>query len=71
LIQRFVGAIYSLGWKEALWDKYVMAAPRLRTQSEKQYGDRKLRTRRKAVIGRFAENRHFGLKLTLAFTTLR
>ncbi|PHR54100.1 MAG: hypothetical protein COA47_15945, partial [Robiginitomaculum sp.] len=28
LIPRFDGAIYSLEWKEALWDKYVTAAPR-------------------------------------------
>ena len=34
LIPRFDGAICSLEWKEALWDKYVMAAPRPRTQSE-------------------------------------
>ena len=46
LIPWFDGAIYSLEWKEALWDKFVMGAPRLRTPSEQQYSDRKLRTRR-------------------------
>ncbi|MFT7310038.1 MAG: hypothetical protein ACI853_000522, partial [Paracoccaceae bacterium] len=30
LIPRFDGAICSLEWKEALWDKYVTAAPRPR-----------------------------------------
>jgi hypothetical protein len=39
LIPRFDGAICSLEWKEALWDKYVTAAPRPRTQSEQQYSD--------------------------------
>ncbi|MBQ0803914.1 MAG: hypothetical protein KBT65_03430 [Sulfitobacter sp.] len=46
LIPWFDGAIYSLEWKEALWDKFVMGAPRPRTPSERQYSDRKLRTRR-------------------------
>ena len=46
LIPWFDGAIYSLEWKEALWDKFVMVAPRPRTPSEQQYSDRKLRTRR-------------------------
>ena len=46
LIPWFDGAIYSLEWKEALWDKFVMGAPRPRTPSEQQYSDRKLRTRR-------------------------
>jgi hypothetical protein len=46
LIPRFDGAICSLEWKEALWDKYVTAAPRPRTQSEQQYSDRKLQPRR-------------------------
>jgi hypothetical protein len=41
----FDGAILSLEWKEALWDKFVMAAPRPRTPSEQQYSDRKLRSR--------------------------
>ena len=31
LIPRFDGAILSEEWKEALWDKFVMAAPRTRT----------------------------------------
>ncbi|MBQ0805896.1 MAG: hypothetical protein KBT65_13685, partial [Sulfitobacter sp.] len=44
LIPWFDGAIYSLEWKEALWDKFVMGAPRPRTPSERQYSDRKLRT---------------------------
>ncbi|AIL65222.1 hypothetical protein NOVO_04195 [Rickettsiales bacterium Ac37b] len=30
---------------EELWDKYYMAAPRLRTQLEKNYSDRKLRSK--------------------------
>ena len=46
LIPWFDGAIYSLEWKEALWDRYVTAAPRLRTLSELQYSDRKLQPRR-------------------------
>ena len=46
LIPRFDGAICFLEWKEALWDKYVTAAPRPRTQSEQQYSDRKLQPRR-------------------------
>lgn len=31
LITRFDGVILSQEWKNALWDKFVMAAPRLRT----------------------------------------
>jgi hypothetical protein len=46
LIPRFDGAILSLEWKEAVWDKFVMGAPRRRTRSEQQYSDRKLRSRR-------------------------
>ena len=46
LIPRFDGAILSLEWKEAAWDKFVMGAPRPRTPSEQQYSDRKLRSRR-------------------------
>ena len=42
MIPRFDGVIFSLEWKEALWDKFVMAAPRPRTPSEQQYSDRKL-----------------------------
>ena len=42
LIPRFDGVIFSLEWKEALWDKFVIAAPRPRTPSEQQYSDRKL-----------------------------
>jgi hypothetical protein len=34
LIPWFDGVILSLEWKEALWDKFVMAAPRPRTPSE-------------------------------------
>jgi hypothetical protein len=45
LIPRFDGAILSLEWKDALWDKFVTAAPRPRTLSEQQYSDRKLRSR--------------------------
>ena len=45
LIPRFDGAILSLEWKEAVWDKFVMAAPRPRTRSELTYSDRKLRSR--------------------------
>ncbi|MFV0409164.1 MAG: hypothetical protein ACK5LJ_05545, partial [Paracoccus sp. (in: a-proteobacteria)] len=37
LIPRFDGAILSLEWKDALWDKFVTAAPRPRTLSEQQY----------------------------------
>ncbi|USU07926.1 DDE-type integrase/transposase/recombinase [Sphingomonadaceae bacterium OTU29MARTA1] len=46
LIPRFDGAILSLEWKEAVWDRYVMGAPRPRTPSEQQYSDRRLRSRR-------------------------
>jgi hypothetical protein len=46
LIPRFDGAILSLEWKEAVWDRFVMGAPRPRTPSEQQYSDRKLRSRR-------------------------
>ena len=42
MIPRFDGVILSLEWKEALWDKFVIAAPRPRTPSEQQYSDRKL-----------------------------
>ena len=42
MIPRFDGVIFSLEWKEALWDKFVIAAPRPRTPSEQQYSDRKL-----------------------------
>jgi uncharacterized protein involved in response to NO len=45
LIPRFDGAILSREWKEALWDKFVAAAPRPRSPSERQYSDRKLRSR--------------------------
>nr|WP_152988346.1 hypothetical protein [Paracoccus sp. MKU1] len=45
LIPRFDGAILYLEWKDALWDKFAMAAPRPRTLSEQQYSDRKLRSR--------------------------
>jgi hypothetical protein len=45
LIPWFDGVILSQDWKEALWDKFVTAAPRPRTPSELQYSDRKLRSR--------------------------
>jgi hypothetical protein len=41
----FAGAILSLEWKGALWDKFVTEASRLRTLSEQQNTDRKLRSR--------------------------
>jgi hypothetical protein len=44
-IPRFNGEILSQAWKEALWDKFVVGAPRQRTPSELQYSDRKLRSR--------------------------
>ncbi len=37
LIPRFDGAILSFEWKDAVWDRYVMGAPRPRTPSEQQY----------------------------------
>ena len=46
LIPRFDGAILSQEWKEALWARFAMEAPRPRTPSELQYNDRKLRSRR-------------------------
>ena len=36
MIPWFDGAIFSRGWKEALWDKFGMGAPRPRSQSELQ-----------------------------------
>ena len=39
LIPRFDGAILLLEWKEAVWDRFVMGAPRPRTPSEQQYSD--------------------------------
>jgi threonine/homoserine/homoserine lactone efflux protein len=45
LIPWFDGVILSQDWKEALWDKFVTAAPRPRTPSELQYSDRRLRSR--------------------------
>ena len=39
LIPWFDGAILSLEWKEALWDRHVTGAPRPRTSSEQQYSD--------------------------------
>jgi hypothetical protein len=44
-IPGFDGVMLSQEWKEALWDKFVMAAPRPRTPSELQYSDRRLRSR--------------------------
>ena len=40
LIPRFNGAILSLEWKAAVWDRSVTGAPRPRTPSEQQYSDR-------------------------------
>ena len=34
---RFDGGVLSMEWTEALWDKFVTAAPRPRTPSEQQY----------------------------------
>ena len=41
MTRRFNGAILSLEWKEAIWDRHVTGAPRPRTRSEQQYSDRK------------------------------
>jgi hypothetical protein len=49
LIPRFDGAILSLEWKEAAWDKFVTGALRPRMPSEQQYSDRKLRSRRYSI----------------------
>lgn len=46
LVPGFDGVIFSREWKDALWDRYVMAAPRPRTPCEQQYSDRRLRSRR-------------------------
>ena len=46
LIPGFDRAILSQDWKEALWVRFAMEAPRPRTPSELQYNDRKLRSRR-------------------------
>ncbi|BCI65795.1 hypothetical protein AAJCM20276_04190 [Acetobacter aceti] len=45
LVPGFDGVIFSREWKEALWDRYVMGAPRPRTPCEQQYSDRRLRSR--------------------------
>lgn len=37
MIPRFDGAILSLAWKEALWDRYATAAPRPGRPSELRY----------------------------------
>jgi acyl-CoA dehydrogenase len=37
LVPAFDGAVLSLGWKEALWDKFFTAAPRRQRQSVEQY----------------------------------
>ncbi|WP_024716725.1 hypothetical protein, partial [Gluconobacter oxydans] len=34
LVPLFDGVLFSREWKEALWDRYVMGAPRLRTPCE-------------------------------------
>ena len=46
LVPWFDGVIFSREWKEALWARYVMGAPRPRTPCEQQYSDRRLRSRR-------------------------
>jgi hypothetical protein len=45
LIPRFDGSILSPEWQEAPWDKFVTAALRPRTLSERHYSDRKLGSR--------------------------
>ncbi|ARO15805.1 two component sensor histidine kinase (plasmid) [Ketogulonicigenium robustum] len=40
----FDGAIFLAVWKDALWDRFVMAAPQPRTPSEAQYSDLELRS---------------------------
>jgi ATP-dependent DNA ligase len=37
LVPAFDGAILSFRWKEALWDKFFMAAPRRQRRSVEQY----------------------------------
>jgi len=37
LVGGFDGAILSLGWKEALWDKFFTAAPRRQRRSVERY----------------------------------
>lgn len=37
LVPAFDGALFSLEWKEALWDKFCMAAPQRQRQSVEQY----------------------------------
>jgi hypothetical protein len=37
LIPDFDGAIFSLEWKEALWDRFCMEAPQRLRQSVEQY----------------------------------
>ncbi|WP_206601137.1 hypothetical protein, partial [Pseudophaeobacter leonis] len=57
MIPWFDGAICSLEWKEALWDKYVTAAPRPRTPSEQQYSDPLADRVMRSMIPRSAMNR--------------
>jgi len=52
LIPRFDGVILSLEWKEAVWARYVMGAPRPRAPSEQQYSDRKVSVRPDACCWR-------------------
>ena len=40
LIPQFDGVILWLEWQAALWDTFVMGAPRPRTPSEQRYSDR-------------------------------
>jgi len=40
-----ISLCYDPSWRKGLWDKFYTSAPRLSTQSEKQYSDRRLRSR--------------------------
>lgn len=51
MIPEFDGAIFSREWKGALWNRFYTAVPRLRTQSELQYSDGRLRLRNQGSYG--------------------
>ena len=45
LVPQCTGVIYSHLRREDLWDRFCTEAPRLRTRSERQYSDRRLRSK--------------------------
>ena len=53
---RFDSAIFSRGWEKALWDIVPHGSPRPRMSSERQYSDRKLRSRTRSHAGAFQKS---------------